>query len=108
MMKSIIKNFIGLIIFSFSIQAIAKDTISVQVKTNEETAAALGFTVDGKKSGARGKSYSGKGPANRVYVFGYRKNSAFGPDILCGSQKLAKDSVVTLVTSGDHCSIEIE
>ncbi|KTC80600.1 hypothetical protein [Legionella cherrii] len=108
MMKNLIKNWIGLILFSFTIQAIAKDTITVQVKTDEKTAAALGFTVEGKKSGARGKSYSGKGPANKVYIFGYRKNSAFGPDILCGSQKLAKDSIVTLVTSGDHCSIEID
>ncbi|WP_392538170.1 hypothetical protein [Legionella sp. 227] len=108
MMKNLIKNGIGFIIFSFAIQAIAKDTISVQVKTDEKTAAALGFTVEGKKSGARGKSYSGKGPANKVYIFGYRKNSAFGPDILCGSQKLAKDSIVTLVTTGDHCSIEID
>ncbi|MCW8397355.1 hypothetical protein OQJ26_00915 [Legionella sp. PATHC038] len=108
MMKNLIKNGIGFILFSFAIHAIAKDTISVQVKTDEKTAAALGFTVEGKKSGARGKFYSGKGPANKVYIFGYRKNSAFGPDILCGSQKLAKDSIVTLVTTGDHCSIEID
>ncbi|MCW8409388.1 hypothetical protein OQJ13_10420 [Legionella sp. PATHC035] len=108
MMKKLITHWIGFILFSFSIQAIAKDTITVQVKTDEKTAAALGFTVEGKKSGARGKSYSGKGPANKVYIFGYRKNSAFGPDILCGSQKLAKDSIVTLVTTGDHCSIEID
>mgnify|MGYP006892798464 FL=1 len=99
---------IGVVLFSFSIHAFADDTIKVQVKTDEQTAAALGFIVDGKKSGARGKSYSGKGPANKVYVFGYRKNSAFGKDIMCGSQKLAKDSTVTLVTTGEHCTIQVD
>ncbi|MCW8387705.1 hypothetical protein OQJ15_15455 [Fluoribacter dumoffii] len=107
MRKNSLKNLLGLIVFSVSLQAIANETIKVQVKTKEATAAALGFTVEGKKSGARGKSYSGKGPVNKVYVFGYRKNSAFGPDILCGSHKLTKDSIVTLVTTGNHCSIEV-
>ena len=107
MIRNTIKNLSGLVILSFSIQAIAHDTIRVHVKTNEKTAAALGFTVDGKKAGARGKSYEGKGPVNREYVFGYRKNSAFGPDVLCGSQVLTKDSIVTLITKGENCSIVV-
>ncbi len=108
MMKNSIKNLTGLVILSFSIQALADDTIRVHVKTNEKTAAALGFTVDGKRAGTRGKSYLGKGPVNREYVFGYRKNSALGPDVLCGSQVLSKDSIVTLVTAGERCSIVVE
>ncbi|KTD05130.1 hypothetical protein OQJ19_09180 [Fluoribacter gormanii] len=107
MIKNSIKNLSGLVILSFSIQAVANDTIRVHVKTNEKTAAALGYTVDGKKSGARGKSYEGKGPVNREYVFGYRKNSAFGPDVLCGSHVLTKDSIVTLITKGERCSIVV-
>ena len=107
MIKIFIKQFIGLIIFSFSIQVLANDSIRVHVKTNEKTAAALGFTVDGKKSGTLGKSYLGKGPVNRKYIFGYRKNSALGPDVLCGSQVLTKDSIVILVTANDRCSIVI-
>ncbi|MCE0721679.1 MULTISPECIES: hypothetical protein [Legionella] len=107
MIKKSLKNLSGLVLFSFSIQAFANDTIKVHVKTNEKTAAALGFTVEGKRSGSRGKIHSGKGPVNREYLFGYRKNSAFGPDVLCGSKVLTKDSTVTLVIAGDQCSIVV-
>ncbi|KTD70851.1 hypothetical protein [Legionella tucsonensis] len=107
MIKKSLKNLSGIVLVSFSIQAFANDMIKVHVKTNEKTAAALGFKVDGKRSGSRGKIHSGKGPANREYIFGYRKNSAFGPDVLCGSKVLTKDSAVTLVIANDHCSIEV-
>ncbi|STY31075.1 Uncharacterised protein [Legionella wadsworthii] len=107
MVKNSINMACAIILFSFSIQSFAEDTIRVQVKTNEKTAAALGFTVDGKKSGARGKYYSGKGPVNKKYIFGYRKHSAFGDDVLCGSEVLTKDSVVTLKTEGKSCSIVV-
>ncbi len=92
---------------SFSMQAFADDTIKVHVKTKEKTAAAIGFTVGGKRSGSRGKIHSSKGPANREYIFGYRKNSTFGPDVLCGSKVLTKDSTVTLVIANDQCSIVV-
>src|SRR5690348_10785760 len=79
----------SLILLLFSIQAFANETIHVRVKTNEKVAA-LGFIVEGKKSGMPGQSYTGKGPANKKYTFGYRKQSAFGPDITCGSEILSK------------------
>lgn len=107
MIKKSLKNLNALVLLSFSMQAFAHDTIRVDVKTKEKTAAALGFTVDGKRSGSRGKIHSGKGPVNREYIFGYRKNSAFGPDVLCGSKVLTKDSTVTLVMVGDQCSIVV-
>lgn len=108
MIKRALKTISCLIILFFSVQALANDSIRVYVKTQEKTAAALGFSVDGKKSGAPGKSYSGKGPAHREYTFGYRKNSAIGPDVSCGSRTLAKDSTVTLVTIDDRCSIVLD
>lgn len=48
MRKNSLKNLLGLIVFSVSLQAIANETIKVQVKTKEASAAALGFTVEGK------------------------------------------------------------
>ena len=108
MIKSSIKILSFLVIFFSSIQVFANDTIRVNVKTNEQKAAALGFAVDGKKYGTRGKSYSGKGPANKEYVFGYRKNFSISPDISCGSKTLTKDSTITLVITGEHCSIVVD
>ncbi|HHT0593359.1 TPA: hypothetical protein ACTXXA_002273 [Legionella anisa] len=107
MIKKSLENLSVLALLSFSIQAHANDTIRVHVKTNEKTAAAIGFTVDGKRSGSRGKIHSGNGPVNREYIFGYRKNSTFGHDVLCGSKVLTKDSTVTLVIRGDQCSIVV-
>ncbi|KTD67634.1 hypothetical protein Lsan_0293 [Legionella santicrucis] len=95
-------------IFFFSTDVFANDTIRVHVKTNEKTAAALGFVVEGKKSGTAGKSYSGRGPSNKKYVFGFRKHTVFGDDVICGSKTLTKDTTVTLVVLGDNCSIIID
>ncbi|VEB34896.1 Uncharacterised protein [Legionella sainthelensi] len=94
--------------FFSSTDIFANDTIRVHVKTNEKTAAALGFVVEGKKSGTAGKSYSGRGPSNKEYVFGFRKHTPFGDDIVCGSKTLTKDSTVTLVVLGDNCSIIVD
>ncbi|ARB91654.1 hypothetical protein [Legionella longbeachae] len=97
-----------LISFFYSTGIFANDTIRVQVKTNEKSAAALGFVVEGKKSGTAGKSYLGRGPSNKKYVFGFRKHTPFGDDIICGSKTLTKDSTVTLVVLGDNCSITVD
>lgn len=97
-----------LIVFFSSTEIFANDTIRIQVKTNERTAAALGFAVEGRKCGTAGKSYDGKGPTNKKYVFGYRRHTLFGADIICGSQVLTKDSTVTLVVLGDSCSIVVD
>lgn len=91
----------------FSIQAFASDTINIIVKTTEERAAAIGFSVDGKKSGSRGKIHSGTGPVNKSYLFGYRKNSVMNADILCGTRTLTKDSTITLIVKGEHCSLVV-
>jgi hypothetical protein len=95
----------GLMVFFFSMQAFASDTINIIVKTTEERTAAIGFSVDGKKSGSRGKVHSGKGPVNKSYLFGYRKDSALSADILCGTRTLTKDSTVTIIVTENRCSI---
>lgn len=103
MMKRSLKYFGNVIVILFSLQAFAEDTIKVTVSATDKTAAALGFTVDGKKSGGPGASYSGEGPKNKEYHFGYRKDNVKGPNIPCGSLTLTENSNVTLTTDGEKC-----
>lgn len=86
-----------------SLQTFAGDKITITVKTSEKTAAGIGYSVGGKESGGSGKSYSGKGPINQRYKFGYRKNSIHGPNIPCGALTLIKNSSIILVTKGNKC-----
>jgi hypothetical protein len=81
----------------------AANTINVTVATDDQTAAGIGYSVNGKKIGGSGKTYTGKGPINSNYSFGYRKNSAQGQDVPCGSHTLTKDSYVFLITKGNKC-----
>ena len=69
----------------------------------DEKAAAIGFSVEGKSCGGPGKFYSGKGPKNKDYSFGYRENHIKGHDVSCGSLTLTENARVTLVTEGGHC-----
>ena len=108
MIKSHINFFGCIIIMLFSLQAFAENTITITVKTNEKTAAAIGYTVGGKDSGGPGKSYTGQGPKNKKYVFGYRKNSVKGTDITCGTLTLTKSSNVFLITKGNKCRCVIK
>lgn len=103
MIKHYIKFFGCILITLFSLQAVAKDMITIKVRTNEKTAAAIGYTVGGKNSGGAGKSYVGKGPKNKRYSFGYRKNSVTGKDISCGSLTLTRSANVSLITKGKKC-----
>ncbi|CAM4399872.1 MAG: hypothetical protein LEGION0403_FIIPPAGN_02104 [Legionella sp.] len=108
MKRNPIQIFSGIMLTLFSLQALAEERIRITVKTKEYTAAGIGYSVDGQRSGAIGKSYSGKGSKNRTYVFGYRKNSIVGANITCGSRVLTKDTTVTLVTKGEQCLSVIE
>lgn len=101
-MKFNIKTFSYVTLTLFSLQAFAEDTIKISVKTKEATASALGYTVEGKDHGGPGKSYTGKGPKNKKYSFGYRKR-AKGTNISCGDLTLTKDSTVNLITKGKSC-----
>ena len=93
----------GCILLSlFTFQAFAEQ-ITVTVTTNDPTAAAIGYTVKGKESGGSGTSYTGHGPSNQTYAFGFRKTSVKGKNISCGSAMLTKNSNVTLVTKGNRC-----
>lgn len=83
-------------------QVFAADTIQITV-TASDKAAAVGFLVDGKKTGGIGSTYSAKGPVNKAYFFGYRKRVIGGTDIPCGTLILNKNSKVQLVTKGDQC-----
>lgn len=85
------------------IQADASDKIKVTVKTSEKTAAAIGFSVNGDKTGSLGKSHTSKGPMNQEYHFGFRKNSAFGEDISCGALILTQSSTVNLIYQDQKC-----
>lgn len=102
-MKHLVKFLSGITITLFSLQSFAENKITVHVQTSEQSAAGIGYSVRGKQSGSPGKSHSGQGPINEKYLFGYRKNSALGPNILCGSLVLTESSSITLVTKGDKC-----
>lgn len=83
-------------------QVHAADTIQITVIASDK-AAAVGFLVDGKKTGGIGSTYSAKGPVNKAYFFGYRKRVIGGTDIPCGTLTLNKNSKVQLITKGDQC-----
>ncbi len=85
-------------------------TISVSVRADSsiKDAKALGFKVGSKSKGGLGKSYSTSGvPINATYSFGYKTGIIGGEKIDCGSQKLTKDSTVTLHVSGGKCSSSV-
>lgn len=103
MKRNSIKFFSALIITLFSLQSVASTTIRVNVRTNEPKASALGFSVDGKRTGGIGRSFSGRGPVNRTYLFGYKTKAPQRTNVSCGSHVLTKDSTVTLVTQGNRC-----
>ncbi len=102
MKMNFIKIFIAFFITVFTCHAFADDLIEITVIATDK-AMAVGFLVEGKKLGGLGKTYSGKGPVNREYFFGYRKNVFRGSDIPCGSSVLNKNSKVQLVTKGGSC-----
>ena len=102
-MKNQTRFFSGLIITLVTLQALAANTITITVNTTEKSAAAVGYSVEGKELGGTGKSYTGKGPMNKKYVFGYRKSSVKGFDVSCGALTLTKNSHVSLITKGGKC-----
>lgn len=104
-MKHTIKYFSCGVISLLSAHAFAADVLKITVKTSERTAAAIGYTVEGKSSGGIGKSYSSIGPKNKQYSFGYRKNSIFGTNIPCGSLTLSEDSTVVLIYQNNECRV---
>ena len=102
MKRNFVKTFIAFFITVFACNSFADDVIEVTVIATDK-AMAVGYLVEGKKLGGLGKSYSGKGPVNREYFFGYRKNPFNGRDISCGSIVLKKNTKVQLVTKGEQC-----
>ncbi len=107
MMRHSIKTFMWLMITLWSVSSFAENTISITVKTNEKSAFAIGYFVGGEAKGSMGKSYYGKGPKNKKYIFGYRKNFIHGDNIYCGTQILTQDSTITLLTEGSQCRMVI-
>ncbi|CAM2812615.1 hypothetical protein [Legionella worsleiensis] len=87
----------------FAAQVFAADTIKVTVKTTEKNAIAIGFTVDHKEYGTLGKSYTGRGPKDKVYYFGFRKDSILGENVSCGSLTLTQPSTVVLMMQENKC-----
>ncbi len=88
----------------FSMQVSAADIIKVTVKTSEKAAVAIGFTVEAREFGTLGKTYKGKGPVNKEYRFGYKKDSIFGDNVDCGSLTLTKDSTIILIKQDNKCT----
>jgi len=103
MTRTSIKLFSCLIIALFSLNTFATNTIRVNVRTSIQAANALGFSVDGRRAGSLGRSFSGRGPTNRTYLFGYRTKAPNRKNISCGSHVLTKNSTVTLITKGSRC-----
>lgn len=81
----------------------AAETISITVSTEDKTVAAIGYCVDGKRSGTAGKSYTGKGPKSATYAFGFRRSYLGGKDIACGTHTLKDNTHVVLINEGDKC-----
>ena len=103
-MNTTLKKIVLAFLLLNSIHVFAADnTIKITVKTAINNASAIGFTVKEKNSGGLGKSYTGKGPQDQEYAFGYRKGSPFGSNIKCGSLFLSQDSTVLLVSMNDTC-----
>lgn len=100
MKKGYIRFFSSIVIALFSLHGFAANIITISVKTAEKKATGVGYSVGGKEIGGPGKSYTGKGPKNKKYLFGYRKKSV---DISCGAYTLTKDSTVTLISNGNKC-----
>lgn len=103
-----IKHFVTMIsclaLTLLSLQTFAEEKrISVTVQTAERSAAGIGFSVNGRNTGGAGRSFTGKGPQNNRYLFGFRQNSISGKNISCGSLTLNSNSKVTLVYKGEHC-----
>ncbi len=102
MRMNFIKTLLIFYISGFSSYSFADEVIEVTVIATDK-AGAVGYLVEGKKLGGLGKTYSGKGPVNRQYFFGYRQNVLTGRDIPCGSVILNKNTKVQLVTKGERC-----
>lgn len=98
-----IKSLSCLIITLFSLHSFAANTIRVNVRTGIQAASALGFSVDGTRAGSLGRSFSGRGPANRTYLFGYRTKAPNRKNVSCSSHVLTRNSTVTLVAKGSRC-----
>jgi hypothetical protein len=103
MINKATKCFSCLFIALFSIQAFAADTIKITLKTQEKNAVGIGFTIDDKQFGTLGKTLVTKGPKDKEYHFGYKKDSLFGENIDCGSLFLTQDSTIVLVNQDNKC-----
>lgn len=97
-------SFSAVLLSLITSQAFSTDTINITVNTKEKDVIAIGYSVNGNKFGALGNSFSGKGPINQEYQFGYKKDSIFGEDVSCGSLTLNQDSKVILVKTNNQCS----
>lgn len=103
MIINITKTFKAILLCALSFPVFASDSIKITVKTAEKNAVAIGFTVDKQDYGALGKSYTGTGPRNKEYFFGYKKDSIFGENIFCGTLILDQNATVILIHQNDGC-----
>lgn len=107
----------GIVLAGFSLLVFAEpepvldatiDTIKITVTIQDETAAGLGYLVEGKKYGGSGKIFSGEGPRGKEYSFGYRKQHRTSTHIQCGKMILDNDSTISLITDGETCHSKLE
>jgi hypothetical protein len=79
--------------------------IKVTVQSSSKGVTALGYTVNGKKSGGAGGSYKNTDAPTGKYLFGVRA----GGDVPCATKEgkkamtLKKDTTVTLTYNGKTC-----
>lgn len=102
-MKTPIKSSICVLFSLFALSAHATQSINVTVKTNEKSAIAVGFSVEGRHLGGLGKAFSAKGPSQKEYTFGFKKDSIFGENIACGSLLLKKNTTVLMIYQNNQC-----
>lgn len=78
-MKQTIKYFSCGVISLLSAHVFAADVLKITVKTSERTAAAIGYTVEGKASGGIGKSYSSTGTRINSIPLATEKTPSLAP-----------------------------
>ncbi len=101
---------LGLLTMVLTCTYITCSAITVSVDSTNENIVGLGFTVNGKKHGGPGHSYSADNMPKGSYNFGVRKK---GKDIPCltangkRSIKLKADTKVTLMFDDKKCQMKV-
>ncbi len=87
---------------------LAESSIKTQVQVRgpgKPGVFAVGFSVNGSRSGSMGTVATKSGPAGANYLFGLRTNT--GKSVSCGSKRLTQDSIVVVTFNGTSCTSSV-